>query len=73
ARTEDEEENVNTVGVAVSTAGTVSYTLGDLAPGTYKITLFHAKGFASITPPTYTVTIPNDGGTFSNKNFTLAP
>lgn len=73
ARTEDEAENVNTIGVDVSTAGVFSYSLENLAPGTYIITILHAKGFTSITPSSYKVTIPNEGATLINKNFTLSP
>lgn len=72
-RSTDDFENVNSTGVPVTTSGSYPFTIDDLAPGTYTLTIVSAKGFATISPAVYPVTIPVTGGTVSNNNFTVAP
>lgn len=65
-------ENVNSIGVPVSTVGAFSYAIDDLAPGTYTLTVAAADGLHQISPD-ITVTIPSTGGIFTGKDFTLSP
>lgn len=65
-------ENVNSIGIPVSSTGTFSYTIDDLAPGTYAVTVLSATGFGSISPDIQVV-VPSTGGTFTGKDFTVAP
>lgn len=65
-------ENVNSIGIPVSSTGTFSYTIDDLAPGTYTVTVLSAAGFGSLSPDLQVV-VPSTGGTFTGKDFTVAP
>lgn len=65
-------ENVNSTGIPVSSTGTFSYTIDDLAPGTYAVTVLSATGFGSLSPDVQVV-VPSTGGTFTGKDFTVAP
>ncbi len=65
-------QNVNSTGIPFSTIGTFSYTLDDLAPGTYTIAVVSADGLTTFSQ-NIQVTIPSIGGTFSGNNFTVAP
>jgi len=65
-------ENVNSVGIPVSSTGTFSYTIDDLAPGTYTVTVLSATGFDSLSPDVQVV-VPSTGGTFTGKDFTVGP
>jgi len=65
-------QNVNSTGIPFSTIGTFGYTLDDLTPGTYTITVLSADGLATFSQDIQ-VTIPSTGGTFSGNNFTVSP
>jgi|GEM_PF-291146 len=68
-----DHENVNSVGVDIDKSGAFSYTLDDLAPGTYTITLLSTKGFHKITPTSVEIVVPSTGGTFDHADFSIAP
>ncbi|MBI3805493.1 MAG: DUF4382 domain-containing protein [Nitrospirae bacterium] len=65
-------ENVNSVGVDVDKTGAVSFTLDDLAPGTYTIAILSAKGFPHLSPKGIEIVVPSTGGTFMNADFSLS-
>lgn len=66
-------ENVNSVGVVFAATGSVSFTIDDLAPGTFSITVPAVPTGLTLSPSSVTVTIPGTGGTFSSGTLTLAP
>lgn len=66
-------ENVNSAGVTFASSGTLPFTLDDLAPGTYSITVPRVPSGLTLSPSSVTVTIPNTGGTFSGGTLTLSP
>ncbi len=65
-------QNVNSTGIPFSTTGTFTYTIDDLAPGTYTITVVSADGLTTFSQDIQVV-IPSTGGTFSGNNFKVAP
>ena len=66
-------ENVNSAGLTFTSSGTLPFTLDDLAPGTYSITVPRVPSGLTLSPGSVTVTIPNTGGTFSGGTLTLSP
>ena len=72
-RSTDSNENVNSTSVIVNTANTpVSYTIDDIAPGTYALDVIYSNGLKTILPGRSIPITVTSGGIVTNS-FTIAP